>query len=425
MMRRMFVALSVAASLHATTLPELFDALKNHAQTKSDAMAVQKAQVAHDQVTSKLYPKIDLFAAYDNYSTPNGMIPLAPNDMLGLVQDPSKPSQPFSYNIYKAGAKFTMPIFVKSIYTMADKAKAMQRSAKAKKHIDLLQNEAVIVASNANLLYLKELAHSLDLKRKSLLETKKTIQIKVDTGRAPESALYKIDDALNQIDIAKNNIDLQKEKLISSIESLTGIHLQEPIAMHQSGSLHFESMGALKPLEEKVQASRVAFAAEKEKLYPSVFAHGSYAFSRGKAYNTHDNINEEFGNVGVVVDIPLLAMDQYKSIEKAKVEYESDSVELEKTQAELEAKAKMLKETLPLLDRSIALAQKNIQNKEKLLKIAKVNYESGRLPTEEYLRYEDDVVSAKAALYQAQAKKWQSIVELAVIYANNIEEIVK
>ncbi len=424
-MRRMFVALSVAASLHATTLPELFSALKNHAQTRSDAMQVEKAKIAHDQATSKLYPKIDLFAAYDNYSTPNGMIPLAPDHMLGLVKDPAKPSQPFSYNIYKAGAKFTMPIFVKSIYTMAEKAKAMQRSAKAKKHIDLLQNEAVIVASNANWLYLKELSRSLDLKRRSLLETKKTIQIKVDTGRAPESALYKIDDALNQIDIAKNNIDLQKEQLISSIESLTGIHLQEPIAMHKSGALHFESMGALKPLEEKVQASRVAFEAEKEKLYPSVFAHGSYAYLRGKAYNTHDNINEEFGNIGVVIDIPLLAMDQYKSIEKAKVEYETDSIELEKMQAELEAKAKMLKGTLPLLDRSIALAKKNIANKEKLLQIAKVNYESGRLPTEEYLRYEDDVVSAKAALYQAEAKKWQSTVELAVIYGNNIEELVK
>ena len=424
-MRKIFVALSVAASLQATTLPELFSALKNHAQTKADEMQVKRAKVAHTLATSKLYPKIDLFATYDNYSTPNGMIPLAPDHMLGLVKDPSKPSQPFSYNIYKAGAKFTMPIFVKSIYTMANKAKAMQRSAKAKKRIDLLQNEAVIVASNANLLYLKELARSLELKRKSLLETKKTIRIKVETGRAPESALYKIDDALNQIDIAKNNIDLQKEKLISSIESLTGIHLDTPVEMHQAGELHFESMGALRPLQEKLKASKIELSVQKEKLYPSVFAHGSYAYSRAKAYNTHDNINEEFGNIGVVVDIPLLAMDQYKSIEKAKVEYEADSVELEKTQAQLQAKAKMLKETLPLLDRSIALAQKNIKNKEKLLDIAKVSFKSGRLPAEEYLRYEDEVVSAKAALYEAEAKKWQSTVELAVIYANNIEELVK
>ncbi len=424
-MRRMFAALSVAVSLQATTMPELFDALKNRAHTKVDDLALQKAKITHAQVTSRLYPKIDLFATYDNYSTPNGMIPLAPDHMLGLVKDPSKPSQPFSYNIYKAGAKFTMPIFVKSIYTMAKKAKAMQRSAKEKKQIDLLQNEALLVASNANLLYLKELARSLELKRKSLLETKKTIRIKVDTGRAPKSALYKIDDALNQIDIAKNNIDLQKERLVSSIESLTGIHLQEPITMHKSGTLHFQNMGALKPLQERVQASRIAFAAEKEKLYPSVFAHGSYAFSYAKAYNTHDNISEEFGNLGLVINIPLLAMDRYRSIEKAKAEYEMENMEMQKLQAELEAKAKMLKDTLPLLDRSITLAKKSIKNKEKLLQIAKVNYESGRLPTEEYLRYEDDVVSAKAALYQAQAKKWQSTVELAVIYGNNIEELVK
>ncbi len=41
----MFVALSVAASLQATTLPELFNALKNHAQTKADAMNVEKAKI--------------------------------------------------------------------------------------------------------------------------------------------------------------------------------------------------------------------------------------------------------------------------------------------------------------------------------------------------------------------------------------------
>ncbi|HFB53805.1 MAG TPA: hypothetical protein ENJ67_03655, partial [Sulfurimonas autotrophica] len=68
---------------------------------------------------------------------------------------------------------------------------------------------------------------------------------------------------------------------------------------------------------------------------------------------------------------------------------------------------------------------KSIQNKEKLLKIAKVNYNSGRLSTEEYLRYEDDVVSAKAKLYEAKAQKWQTQMELAVIYANNIEEMVR
>jgi outer membrane protein TolC len=423
-MKKALLALSIPYLLSAHSIPELFDALKSHAQTKSDEMVVKRAEVAASQATSQLYPTISLFGSYDNYSTPTGMLPIPPDTLLAMVQNPAVP-QPFSYNIYKGGAKFTMPIFVKSIYTMADKAKAMQKSAAAKKHINLLQNEALIVGNNANLQYLRELKHSLELKEKSLLETQKTLKIKVDNGRAPASALYKIDDGLNQISIAKNNIDLQKQKLISSIEAITGVKLKEPVEMQEIAGVQEGEMGSLKPLEEKLKASRLEVDAQKEKLYPSVVAHGSYAFSSATAYNNNKDINEEYGDVGVVINIPLLAMSQYDSIKKSKIELRSDEVELEKLREELAAKADMLKNSLPLLDNSIKLSQKSIENKEKLLKIAKVNYNSGRLSTEEYLRYEDDVVDAKAKLYEAKAQKWQTLMQLAVIYANNIEEMVK
>ncbi len=424
-MKKILLALSLPYLLSAHTIPELFDALKSHAQTKSDEMVVKKAEIAVSQATSQLYPTIDLFGEYDNYSSPTNMKPVAPNVLQPMLEPGSTIPQPYSYNIYKAGAKFTMPIFVKSIYTMADKAKAMQKSAQAKKRINLLQNEALIVGSNANLQYLRELKRSLDLKEKSLLETLKTIKIKVENGRAAASTLYKIDDSLNQISISKNNIDLQKQKLISAIEAITGIKLKNPAEMQEVSGVQEGALGSLKPLEEKLKASRLEVNAEKEKLYPTVVAHGSYAYSSATAYNNNEDVNEKYGDVGIVINIPLLAMNQYEAILKSKIELKSDKIALDKLRDELNAKADMLKNSLPLLDNSIKLSQKSIQNKEKLLAIAKVNYYSGRMITEEYLRYEDDVVSAKAKLYEAKAQKWQTLMELAVIYANNIEEMVK
>ncbi|SFV61804.1 outer membrane efflux protein, putative [hydrothermal vent metagenome] len=423
-MKKIVLALTIPYLLSAHTIPELFDALKSHAQTKADEMVVKKAEIAASQATSQLYPTINLFGTYDNYSSPSNMKPIVPNILMPMIKNQAIP-QPYSYNIYKGGAKFTMPIFVKSIYTMADKAKAMQKSAKAKKRINLLKNEALIVGSNANLQYLRELKKSLDLKEKSLLETEKTVKIKVENGRAPESALYKIDDALNQISIAKNNIALQKQKLLSSIEAITGVKLDEPVQMQETQGVKEGILGSLKPLEEKLKASRLEVYAQKEKLYPTVVAHGNYVYSTAKAYNNHKDVNEEFGDIGVVVNIPLLAMSQYEAVTKAKIEMQSDEVELQKLRDELQAKADMLKSSLPLLDNSIKLAKRSIDNKEKLLKIAKVNYNSGRLSTEEYLRYEDDVVGAKAKLYAAKAQKWQTQMQLAVIYANNIEEMVR
>jgi len=212
-MKKILLALSLMPSLlSAHTLPELFEALKHHAQTRADEMTVQKAQIAKEAADAKLYPTVDLFGRYDNYSVPTGLLPVPPNVMFPMIKDQSIP-QPFAYNIYRLGASVSMPIFVKSIFTYAEKAEAMARSAQAKKRINRLKNEAVIVGSNANFLYLNALEKSLDGKERSLKETQKTLKIKVDNGRAPASALYKVSDSLNQVAIAKNSIALQRRQV--------------------------------------------------------------------------------------------------------------------------------------------------------------------------------------------------------------------
>lgn len=424
-MKKILLAFSIPYILSAHTIPELFEALKNHSQTKSDTMIVKKAEIASSQVTSQLYPTINLFGSYNNYATPTNLRPFTPNEIKPMLATGSTSAQPYSYNIYKTGANFSMPIFVKSIYTTAEKAQALQKSAMAKKKINLLKNEAIIVGSNANLLYLEELKKSLQAKKISLQETQKTLKIKVDNGRSSASSLYKIDDAINQIDIAINGIEIQNKKLISSIQTLTNIKLQKPIAMQGVDTLDKSELGSLKPLQEKIKASRLELKSQKEKLYPSVMAHGSYAFSFADAYNNGESVNEEYGDIGVTINLPLLAMGQYESIQKAHIELQSDQVALEKLRDELSSQADMLQSSMPLLDNSIILSNKSIESKQKLLNIAKVSYKSGRLTVEEYLRYEDEVVDAQAKLYQAQAQKWQTLMELAVIYANNIEEMIK
>ena len=426
MLKKTLITLSLPLMLSAYSMPDLFDALKHHSQTRSDDALVKKSAIYEDLADSKLYPKINLFAKYDHYTIPTAMVPLPPNHMLSLVKDPTKPSQPFSRNTMVEGASFSMPLFVKSIFTMADKAAAMQKSAKAKKHINLLKNEALIVGSNANFIYLEALQKSLTLKEKSLLETKKTLQIKVDNGRAPASALYKINDGLNQISIAKNNINLQKRKLISIINTLTGIKLEAPISMDLNAKVDSsKGFASLEPLRVKVAADKLSVKAQKEKLYPTLVAHGMYTFSQGTAYNTDKSIHEDYGNIGVVLNIPLLQMESYSEISLAKIELHSSEVALEKLSDELSSTSQMLEESLPLLDNSVKLYRQSIDDKEQLLSIAKLNYKNGRLSTEEYLRYEDDVVAAKAKLYKAEASVIQTKMQLAVIYANNIEEMIR
>ena len=424
MKKSFLLTLSVATLLNATTMQELFDGLKKNPITKSDQLLIQKTMSSVQMVKANLYPKVDLFASYDHYSTPTNLRPVPPQES-AKFKNPLV-AQPFSKDIKRVGIKFSMPLFVKSIYSMMDKAKTMQKSAKLQKQLKLLQNEAIIVGANANLSYLTKLTKSIELKKRSLDETLKTIKIKVDNGRLPASALYKIQDGINQIDIAKNNIALQKQKILCTIKTLTGIDLQNPIKMtQQTNELDTTNIFALEPLKQKIKASNFELKAQKEKLYPSVALHGSYINSYANAYNNDKSLSEDYSNIGIAINIPLGDISKYKAIQSSKVDLLRDKNKLEKTKQELEAKGVELKNSLKLLDNSIALKEKSIKNKQQLLDIAKVNYKSGRMTTEEYLRYEDELVGAKAQLFQAKAQKWQTLMQLAVIYGNDIEKIVK
>ena len=422
-MKKSFLLLIIPWFLYGYTMPQLFSALKLHAQTKLDEAGVHQAKIAKSTVSAKLYPTINLVGKYDNYSTPSSMLPLAPNALVGLVQH--NETQPFSYNIYRGGINISMPIFIKSLYTLADKARVMQSSARAKKRIDLLQNEAVIVSSNANLIYLKALKKALLTKADSLQRTRKVIRLGVSNGRLAGSNLYSINDSLNQIKIALNNINIQKQQILSKIDALTGIWLKGPVSMKLDGMFKSNEFDSLAPLRKTIHAQRLEVKAQKETLYPSVIAHGSYMYQYGAAYNTKQGVYNRYGDVGVIVNIPLLSMSDYMGIKKAKVKLLISQDRLDVSRSELRAKAKMLKSSLPLLKQSLTLDKNNIKNKEELLKIARVSYLNGRMPVIDFLKYEDSVVAAKAALYQTKTKIVETVMQLAVIYANNIEEIIK
>ena len=422
--RLLLASLTLPLFMHATTLGTLFDALKKQPQTRVDEMLVKEADVGLKSVYAKLWPQIGAFASYDYFSTATGLRPVPPNEMFPMIKDQTIP-QPFSKNISRIGATVAMPLFVKSIFTYADKTKKLKAAAKAKKRINLLKNEALIVGANANLQYLNAMQKALEGKRNSLRKTRAFVEIKVKSGRAPKSALYKIDDALSQIAIALSDVALGRTKAIQTIETLTGIHLKNPVAMHQKGDLHTEAIGALEPLHKRVEADRLDVKAQKEKLWPSLMLKGSYNKSYADAYNNDKSIDEEYGNVGVVLKVPILDKSQYTAIEKSKIALQKERMQLAKEEQSLVAQAAALKDSLAVLERAIALYGDSVRQKERLRDIAKVSLKAQRITIEDYLRYEDDLATQRAKLYRAKAQKWQALMQLAVIYTNNIEEIVQ
>lgn len=406
------------------TMTDLFDALKTHPQTISDALALEKATTGKQIAYSILYPKITAFGTYDNTSIASGLVPVPPNVLFPLIQDQSVP-QPFSEEIYRAGVTISIPVFIKSVYTMATKASYLEKSADAKKQINFIQNEAIIVAANANLLYLEALTTALESKKQSLLKSKEIIEIKVNNGRAPGSSLLVINNSINQVDASKNDIAIKREEVVATIEILTGIRLKTPIDMIENFSLDTTNMKALEPVKQKVIADKMGWRSEKEKLLPSLFFSGNYNHSFANSYNNNVAIERDFTSFGLALTVPVFNKSQYSEIKKSKITYSETQNEFDLLKLSLESQANQLLNSLQLLYKSETLYQQNILDKTEILNIAKVSYQSDRISIEDYLKYEDELVLEKSNLYKAQAEKWQTLVKLAVIYGNDIENLIK
>ncbi len=408
---------------NAATITDLFNSLKNQPISQEDKMSVKKADLAKRSALDALYPKLNVIASYEHYNMPSSMRPVLPTETPYRLAHHEP--LPFSQNISRIGFELNFPIFVKALYTIRDKARVLKLASVDKKRLNFIQREAQILGANATLKYLEKLTLALKAKKISLLQTKKDIKIKVKNGRAAGVELNKIDENINNINISQNKIDQSKNELKTLIYTLSGIRIKKSIDFHQIKRIKKDKIFALYPLEKSLKAAKYGVKASKESLYPALFLNANYFESYAEGYNNNQNINTGYGSIGLKVVMPLFDKSKYTNIQKAKVAYESKVLAIAETKQTLSAKAKKLEEDLRLLKTSRVLAKKSVNNSIQLLKVAKVAFSVKRLSEEEFLRYENALVSAKATLYEIDAKKWQYIAGLAVIYGNDLEEVVK
>jgi outer membrane protein TolC len=283
----------------------------------------------------------------------------------------------------------------------------------------------VVVGSVAQLRYLEALKSALRAKKRSIQRTEITTKMKVKEGRVPESALFVLNSHINTLDIAMNNINQSINLLVSKIETLTGVYLKQSIPMQKKHAVEKGKIFALKPLEKRVAASKKGVQAADEAYIPSIVTKGNYTLSQADAYNNGKSIHENFGSAGIYVSMPLFDSSKSTASQQAKVAYLQEKTTLDQTAHSLLVQAKQLEREIKLLKRSVSLAHKSVTDQNRLLHIAKVSLRNESITEEEYLRYEDALADAKAALYKAEAQKWQDIAQLAVIYGNDLRRIVK
>jgi outer membrane protein TolC len=420
----LFIVLLTPIFTNATTIISLLNALDDRPESRLDNLEIEKSALGRQSTGDKLMPTVKLFGGYEQFNTPTGLIPVPPNTMIGMVRNPDI-AQPFSKQALRGGIEFNWPIFVMSLYSLEEKADLLHLASRDKKEINRIERQAAVIGAVANLRYLESLQKALDAKQRSIMETLKTTMIMIKEGRTPESALFILRSNINQLEISLNSIEQQRNGLISKIDKLTGIELRSSVPLHRKRSVRRGEIFALRPLEKKLEASSRGMKAANEAYYPTVVTKGSLVYSRGEAYNNGIDIGEHYGTAGVYLSMPLYDRSKSTASQQAKVAYMEGREKLEQTRHNLTVQARELEKETLLLKRSITLARKSVSDQEKLLKIAKVSLTNESISQEEYLRYEDALANARANLYKFEAKEWQDIAQLAVIYGNDLKEIVK
>jgi len=398
----------------------LFSGLEQNAVSKTDAIKLEQASVYKHSINSQFYPIIEGFGRYDYSSIPTGMYPVPPNDLFPLIQNQEIP-QPFSSHIFRMGAQISMPIFSKSLFTMAKQANQVVISAEALQRINTIKNQSLLVACITNFNYADNLFNALDQKRQSLLKTKEIIIIKVKKCGLPKSIQYNIDNALNEVALTQNELTLQKNELSANVLTITGLVLNKPVSMSQIKTIDKKIIKATQPLKDKIQADELVVKSEREKLLPSLYHQGNYSFNVENAYNNKNKVEDDLLIASLALKVPIFNKSQYNQIKKNKLLLSESQNELKKLTNSFEAQAKQLEQNVLVLENAIMLSKKSIQNKEQLKIIAVKSYEIGQMSIEDYLKYEDDLVLEQVKLFKTEALKWQTITKLAIIYGVDLK----
>ncbi len=410
-----------SAQAAGPTMTSLLEAVAEQPDLAVSSLGVKAAEVQLQQARAELYPKLSAFGSYTMYNSPTNLRPMPPTEVNITAGD----AIPFSENILRYGLKVEMPLFVKSLYSLADKVKQVQEASRAGHKLRLISRQAAVVSLDASLAFTSHLDTAIASRIESLGKTREDLQLAVDNGRAPESELLKVLTALNDLQKQRNDLRRQSITLTSQLEQLTGVRLDGFIPISLKRPVTEDRYLRQVQQEANVAASEKELRQAWDRHYPTLKLEGVVSENDGEAYNTGQSISRRYDYIGVALTVPLFDRPLSTSIDQAKVQLQRQRQQLAQLRLDLDAEAESLKQQLPVIEQSTQLARTTLENTRRLLDIAKVAYRNGRMTTEEYLRFETQVLDAEAALQKTILDRWQVISQQAVLYGDELTGVVQ
>lgn len=402
-------------------IPTLLESAARQPDMQSSQMGMQATAIQLEQARAELFPKLSAFGNLELYNSPTNLRPTPPDEINLIAGD----SIPFSRDIERYGLKIEMPLFVKSLYTLADKVKQLQQGSKLSHELKVITRQAEVVSVDASLGYVTTLKSAVAARLESLRKTRDDLRIAVNNGRTPESELLKFETNMNILSRQQNDLLIQQMTLVNQLKQLTGLDIDHFVPLTQKRAVTEGDF-----LRQQQQQANVAGAEKEvqrtwEQHYPAVKLVGAISENYGTAYNTDESINRRYDYLGITVSLPLFDHSLGRSIDLARIQLQREKKQLDQVRIEVTTEADTLRRQLPLLQQSRELALRSFENSTKVLEIARVAYRNGRITTEEYLRNETDVLDTEAALHLVDRDRWQVLCRQAVLFGDDLTGVVQ
>jgi outer membrane protein TolC len=413
--------LLLCGQVWAVNIHDLLNAVSRQPGMEISNLAVEEGGLQQKAASAALFPKIALFGRGELYNSPTNLRPMPPTE----VNVTSGDSIPFSRRILRYGLTLEVPLYVQKIYDLREKTRILHEKAKIENRIDLVSRQAAVISLNSSYQYLRSLDQAIAGRMASLDKTRADVTLKVKNGRTPESELLKINTSINDLAQQKNLLTAKRLDVMRDIKKLTGIDLTDPVPMVLTGKIVSGPFIAMEAQKKQVQAAMKEVSRRRAARYPTLSLYGGLSGNEGEAYNTDSPIYRSYNTAGIVMTVPLFDQTITKDVEIAKVEWEKSRKKLAEIRIELHALSDDLNAQLPVIDQSIKLAKQSVEDNKTLLVIARVAFESGRMTTEDYLRYESQKLAAEATLFQAEQQRWQLLAQQAVLYGTDLKGVVE
>lgn len=399
----------------------LLDAVGKQPGVLISDLQVQERVLNEEGATAALYPRLSAFARGELYNSPTNLRPMTPTE----VNIQAGESIPFSKEILRYGVRLEAPLYVRQLYVLRDKIRLLTAKDKLSKQIMLVSRQASVVSINSTFAYLVNLRRAIAARLQSLEKTREDTELKVKNGRLAEAELFKIMTSINDLTQQHNDLDAAIYNAQRDLKMLTDINLDTPAKMQLVGRIEPGPLLGVQQAQKEVAVAEKEVTRRRAGYYPTLSLFGAVTGNDGRAYNTDEHIYRDYNYVGVALKIPLFDKSLSNNEQVAQVQLKKAKKHLQQVNQELVATERSLKQKLPVIDRSYQLSLETLSNSRRLLEIAAVAYDSGRTTTEEYLRYESQVLASQSSVYKAQQARWQVLAKQAVLYGTDLRGEIK